>query len=102
MSWLGELPVIEGRFGCPDRVEVASFYSVWERGSLDDSLFNEYVERVVLPLYPNVSKTAKFDPTGKLLFGPVILKVDSGSGRMIVSIGRISKRAKFFSKVCSF
>jgi hypothetical protein len=68
LSWLEGLPVIQGRFGCPDRVEVASFYSVRARGSMDDSLFNDYVERVVLPLYPNISKTAKFDPnTGKLL-----------------------------------
>jgi hypothetical protein len=47
MSWLEGLPVIEGRFGCPDRVEVSSFYSVRSRGSMDDSLFNDYVERVV-------------------------------------------------------
>jgi hypothetical protein len=29
---------------------------------MDDSLFNDYIERVVLPIYPNISKTAKFDP----------------------------------------
>ncbi len=50
----------------------------------------------MLPLYPNISKIAKFDPTGKLLCGPVILKVDSGPGRMIANIESISKRAKFF------
>jgi len=98
MSWLEGLPVIEGKFGCPDRVEVSSFYSVRSRGSMDDSLFNDYVERVVLPLYPNISKTATFDPTGKLLCGPVILKVDSGPGRMIANLESISKRAKFFEQ----
>ena len=98
LSWLEGLPVIEGRFGCPDRVEVASFYSVRARGSMDDSLFNDYVERVVLPLYPNISKTAKFDATGKLLCGPVILKVDSGPGQMIANIESILKRAKFLEQ----
>jgi hypothetical protein len=52
----------------------------------------------VLPLYPNISKTATFDPTGKLLCGPVILKVDSGPGRMIANLESISKRAKFFEQ----
>jgi hypothetical protein len=96
MSLLEGLPVIEGRFGCPSRVEVASFYSVRARGSMDDLLFNEYVERVVLSLYPNISKTAKFDPTGTLLCSPVVLKVDSGPGQMIANIESISKHAKFF------
>ncbi len=52
----------------------------------------------MLPLYPNISKTATFDPTGKLLCGPVILKVDSGPGRMIANLESISKRAKFFEQ----
>jgi hypothetical protein len=74
LSWLEGLPVIQGRFGCPDRVEVASFYSVQARGSMDDFLFNDYEERVVLPLYPNINKTAKFDPnTGKLLAARLLL-----------------------------
>ena len=96
LSWLEGLPVVSGRFGCPDIVEVASFYSVRAKGSMDDSLFNDYIERVVLPLYPNISKHARFDPnTGKLLCGPVILKVDSGPGRIIASLESVTKRAEF-------
>ena len=96
LSWLEGLPVVSGRFGCPDIVEVASFYAVRAKGSMDDSLFNDYIERVVLPLYPNISKHARFDPnTGKLLCGPVILKVDSGPGRIIANLESITKRAEF-------
>jgi hypothetical protein len=63
---------------------------------MDDSLFNDYIERVILPLYPNIAKTARFDPTsGKLLCGPVILKVDAGPGRMVADIKSITKRAEF-------
>lgn len=66
VSWLEGLPTIEGRFGCPSRVESGSFFSVRSSGSMDDSLFNDYIERVVLPLYPNISRTASFDSkTGK-------------------------------------
>ena len=96
LSWLDGLPIVTGRFGCPDRVEVASFYSVRAKGSMDDSLFNDYIERVVLPLYPNIAKEARFDPiSGKLLCGPVILKVDSGPGRIIATMESITKRAEF-------
>ena len=96
LSWLEGLPVVTGRFGCPDIVEVASFYSVRAKGSMDDSLFNDYVERVVLPLYPNISKHARFDAiTGKLLCGPVILKIDSGPGRIIANLESVTKRAEF-------
>jgi len=62
---------------------------------MDDSLFNDYIERVVLPLYPNISKTARFDANGKLLCGPVILKVDSGPGQIVANLDSISKRAAF-------
>jgi hypothetical protein len=95
-KWLEGLPAIKGRFGCPELIEESSFYSVRARGSMDDSLFIEYIEKVVLPLYPNISKTTKFDPVnGRLLCGPVILKVDSGPGRIVASEESISKRADF-------
>jgi hypothetical protein len=39
---------------------------------------------------------ARVEPnTGKLLCGPVILKVDSGPGRIIANLESISKRAEF-------
>ena len=90
------MEVVLGRFGCSEIVKVASFYSVQAKGSMDDLLFNDYIERIVLPLYPNISKHARFDPnTGKLLCGPVILKVDSGPGRIIANLENITKRAEF-------
>jgi hypothetical protein len=29
--------------------------------AMDDSLFNDNIERIVLPLYPNIPRTASFD-----------------------------------------
>ncbi len=95
-KWLKGLPTIKGRFGCPELIEESSFYSVRSRGSMDDSLFIEYIEKIVLPLYPNISKTTKFDRViGRLLCGPVILKVDSGPGQIVASEESILKRAEF-------
>ena len=95
LSWLNGLPEVTGRYGCPERVAQASFYSVQARGSMDDYLFNDYVERVELPLYPNISKRAKFDGTGKLLCGLVILKVDSGPGQIVANLESIKRRDAF-------
>jgi len=82
VSWLDGLPKVMGRYGCPEtQHDLSSFYSVRSRGSMDESLFIEYIEKVVLPLYPNIAPTTKFDENGKLLCGPVIFKVDSGPGR---------------------
>jgi hypothetical protein len=61
VSWLDGLPEVQGRFGCPSRISSGSFVSVRSSGSMDDSLFNDYIERVILPLYPNISRTATFD-----------------------------------------
>ncbi len=55
-------------------MEEPRFFSVWAKGSMDNSLINHYIERVVLPLFPNISKTAKFDPgLGKPLRGPIVV-----------------------------
>ena len=86
------LPVTTGRYGCPERIECGSFYSVRSHGSMDDSLLNDFINQVILPLYPNISKTAAFDPTGKLLHGPVILKLDSGPGYIVALHDSILRR----------
>ncbi|KAI2493544.1 hypothetical protein MHU86_21011 [Fragilaria crotonensis] len=97
-SWLEGLPTITGRFGCPTLIESSSFYAVRSKGSMDDSLLNSYIEDVLLPLYPNINKTASFDATGKLLAGPVVLKLDSGPGRIVASHESILKREGYFER----
>jgi hypothetical protein len=60
---------------------------------MDDSLLNHYIHQVILPLYPNISKMTAFDRrTGKLLHDVVILKLDSGPGRIVASYDSILKR----------
>jgi hypothetical protein len=67
IEWLEGLPTVEGRFRCPTRVDSDSFYAVRLQGSMGKSLLNEYIEKVIMPLYPCMNKTAVFDPvSGKL------------------------------------
>ena len=99
VCWLEGLPSVSGRYGCPTLVESDSFYAVHPRGSMDDTLLNHYIEKVIIPLYPNMSKTAEFDPvTGKLNCGPVILKVDAGPGRIVSSEVVLSQREALFER----
>jgi hypothetical protein len=99
VDWLVGLPKVTGRYGCPTRVESDSFYAVRPRGSMDDTLLNEYIENVIVPLYPNMHKTAVFDErTGKLNQGPVILKVDAGPGRIVSSEKILAHRAALFER----
>jgi hypothetical protein len=65
LEWLKGLPTITGRFGCPSVIESSSFYAVRGKGSMDDSLLTEYIDLVVLPLYPNIAKNTMFNATGK-------------------------------------
>jgi hypothetical protein len=65
-----------------------------------ESLLNFYIETVIVPLYPNMSKTTIFDPpfSGKLNQGPVILKVDAGPGRIVSSETILLKREEIFER----
>ena len=99
MDWLVGLPSITGRFGCPTQVESDSFFAVRSRGSMDEELLNQYIETVIVPLYPNMNKTAIFDArTGRLNQGPVILKLDAGPGRIVSSEIVLAKREALFER----
>jgi hypothetical protein len=99
VCWLEGLPSVSGRYGCPTLVESDSFYAVRPIGSMDDTLLNHYIEKVIIPLYPNMSKTAEFDPvTGKLNCGPVILKVGAGPGRIVLSEHILAQREALFER----
>ena len=100
VEWLVGLPSFCGRYGCPTyQEECDSFFAVRPRGSMDDSLLNQYIESVIVPLFPNMHKTAIFDPvTGKLNQGPVILKLDAGPGRIVSNEAILKKREDLFER----
>ena len=94
-EWLVGLPEVLGKFGFPNLVKQDSFHAVRAKGSMDDTLLNDYIEHVIFPMYPNIQKVAEFDANGKFLRGPVILKVDAGPGRIVASKASITRRAEF-------
>ena len=47
---------------------------------MDDTLFRDYIRKVIIPLYPTISNECIIKD-GKVIKGPVIFKTDSGPGR---------------------
>lgn len=64
-----------------EEVSIDSFVSVRSKGSIDDSLFRDYIRNVILPLYPNITNECEI-VNGKFMKRPVIFKTDSGPGRL--------------------
>ncbi|KAI2509104.1 hypothetical protein MHU86_5352 [Fragilaria crotonensis] len=67
---------------------------------MDGTLLNEYIETVIVPLYPNMQKkTAVFNEvTGKLNQGPVVLNLDAGPGRIVLSEQILVQREALFER----
>ena len=56
--------------------------SVRRSGCTDVELLEALIEKVYLPLYPNVAPITTRDEEGNFLSGPVVFKTDSGQGRL--------------------
>jgi hypothetical protein len=64
---------------------------------MDDTLLNQYIESGP---YPNMHKTAVVDErTSKLNQGPVILEVNTGPGRIVLSVVIFAQRAALFERI---
>jgi hypothetical protein len=61
---------------------------------MEDKLFGQWLDLVIYPLYPNISPTFEFSESGRVLKGPVLLKVDSGPGRISTAAENLIFREK--------
>ncbi|KAL7445324.1 hypothetical protein ACHAXH_007798, partial [Discostella pseudostelligera] len=71
------LPRIIGQYGFDEQVSKPVTLGMNEKGGMDDAEFGEYLRTAILPLYPNAAPEK-----GKW----VILKCDSGPGRMNIDL----------------
>jgi len=53
---------------------------------MDHDLFWHLIGQVVVPLNPNVSSEVEWDNHEHIVKGPVIIKIDCGSGRLKANI----------------
>ena len=81
-SWCQNLPSVIGSYGGNNMIESDSYVTVRKSGCSDEKVVQDLIEKVYLPLFPNVSKTTTRDENGVFLSGPVVFKTDSGQGRL--------------------
>ena len=55
-------------------------------------MFQAWLEHSIYPLYPDMSPNWEYDENGNFLRGPVILKLDSGPGRIGNSAENVQMR----------
>ena len=88
-EWVEGLPTVKGRYGCPTTESYDSFVSVRKSGCTDEQLMQQLIEEVYLPLYPNCNKSVLRDEEGRFMSGPIILKTDSGQGRLCATFSNV-------------
>ena len=80
---------VRGRFGCPNVERYFTFVAVRSSGSTDEGIFQQYVENVILPLYPNIGPQVVRDNSGRLLTGPVWIICDTVLGQLQASYANV-------------
>ena len=93
-SWVKGLPTVRGKYGCPTTETYESSVAVRKSGCTDEQLMQQLIEEVYLPLYPNCQKHVERDDNGVFLRGPIILKTDSGQGRLVATFSSIEFRER--------
>ena len=54
----------------------------------------QLIEEIYLPLYPNCQKDVERDDNGMFLRGPIVLKTDSGQGRLVATFSSLEFRER--------
>ena len=77
------LPTVRGKYGTDKVRKYHSNIAVRHKGSMNTSLWHQFVETTHCKLYPRMSKeVVRCSETNLLLSGPCICKTDAGPGRL--------------------
>ena len=82
LPWLFTLPRVKGQFGHESENIYEPFVAATPKGSTEDWVFEEMIEKVIKPLYPEISPSWTFHSDGTVKSGPVFVKTDGGPGRL--------------------
>ena len=105
-GWAKGLPVVKGLFGCKEETsfhpthDVSASGSTHETNASGNGGFVDYLERNVMPCFPNLAPEWEFDETGEMdedglypiVAGPVIWTTDLGPGRMVGDVEGLERR----------
>jgi len=81
-AWLLGVPGVRGKFGHSEVHSYSPAFAVTSNGSMELQLFEQWLEKCIYPLYPDMSPTFVYDDDGSFVSGPVVLKIDMGPGRL--------------------
>ena len=100
MKWLEKLPVVKVKFGCKTVQVISLFVAITPSGSMTKEFFYEYLDQVILPLFPKAGPGKLLrDEKGTIVRHPVIVKIDTGPGRLGASLKNIERREAALMKV---
>ena len=98
-EWCQNLPTATGKWGFNSERTVSSFVGVTKSGSMTDFIFMQYIEKQILPLFPNVHPEWILTPDEKeVIQGPVLIKTDMGPGRLVADRANIEWRKRMRKK----
>ena len=92
-SWVSNMPEVKVKFGCSTTQTIKSYVSVTSSGSMTEDHFYEYINKVIIPLYPML-KAGKVvcDANRRIVNHPIVIKVDTGPGRLGATLINVKRR----------
>ena len=94
------MPQVRVTHGLPDNFEVGSYTAVSSSGSMSKGIFYDYLIKVVLPFFPKCKKGKLVrDKEGNIVHCPLIMKVNTGPGRLGKCLTNVQRRIKVW-EVC--
>ena len=94
LTWLLGLPWVQGFFGCGELASFPPAGCVTVSGGMEAAVFDSYLDQCIYPCFPDMSPDWVFDDDGEFISGPVILKIDSGPGRIGMGAENVAMREK--------
>ena len=92
-EWIVRLGITKGKYGHDHFIERLPYIAVRKVGSMDITLFMDFVKNATFDLYPEetVSLEIKIDEYRRLVCGPVMWNMDTGPGRLTSIDGPIGE-----------
>ena len=111
-SWARGLPRVQGKWGHADVTTFEPSFDVSASGSTSElnasgrGGFVDYLEKAVLPLFPDISPTFEYESDGSvdsvgdypIKSGPVIWLTDLGPGRLVADVPGLERRQAIGAK----
>ena len=81
-EWTFGVPRVNGTWGNTHEIVMEPSFILNEKGGMQGSGLEQWVENQIIPAYPNMAYDWKFDEAGNVLEGPVFIQLDAGPDRL--------------------